>query len=408
MKLLVAKLKSEDMRIAYKIRYLLAIVLLSGCVGIQESNGPAPAVKDLKSKDISYALEKNIPYLEEAFLDTAPDKMNDGIVVGQLGTDSGNKEMVLTFAQEISDNIHNNTDSLLIYNKGKLIFESYYKRGRINYPHYQRSVTKCYTALAIGRAIQLGYMTMADLDKPVVSFLKDIDKSKLVPGATEVTLHEAMYMHSGIRADHAKARKCMRVMKKEGKLKGQWQIQAYMELSEPITKESKATFKYQPADTAITMQVLEAVVPRTAKDFIQNELLEKMGINNYAWQTDVSGLPQSYAHSSFLSRDMVKMGILVLQDGKWNGKQLIPAEFLERATAPLDVNEVRTYGYFWWGHDVKIADKKYKCVSARGSGGQFILIFPELDLILVTTSHNKGMGTILETAPENIIPAFIQ
>ena len=63
-------------------------------------------------------------------------------------------------------------DSLLIWSRGKLLFESYYRRSRANYPHYQMSITKSYTALALGRAIQLGYLKMEDLDKPAIGFLK--------------------------------------------------------------------------------------------------------------------------------------------------------------------------------------------------------------------------------------------
>jgi CubicO group peptidase (beta-lactamase class C family) len=93
----------------------------------------------------------------------------------------------------------------LIAHRGKLLFEPYYRRGRINYPHYQMSITKSYTAMAIGRAIQLGHLTMADLDKPVVGFLNRLDRSKLVPGAETITLAEAMNMRSGVRLGDAKA-----------------------------------------------------------------------------------------------------------------------------------------------------------------------------------------------------------
>ncbi|MHC4198699.1 MAG: serine hydrolase, partial [Planctomycetota bacterium] len=159
---------------------LLAAALASAA---QESNGLAPEVTDLNAGDISYGLEKKIPYLEKAYISTSPRAMDDGIPVGALGGDGGRKSLILQYAREIAEGKHGNCDSLLILHKGKLLFESYYRRGRVNYPHYQMSITKSYTAMAMGRAIQLGYLSMADLDRPVVTFLKDIDRSKLVPGA---------------------------------------------------------------------------------------------------------------------------------------------------------------------------------------------------------------------------------
>jgi CubicO group peptidase (beta-lactamase class C family) len=384
---------------------ILALALLNTfAVNAQESNGLAPEVTDLNAKDVSWALEKKIPYLKKPFINPAPQDMQDGITVGKLGVDGGDKAMIIKFAQEIADSKHGEVDSMLLFYKGKLLFESYYRRGRANYPHYQMSITKSYTSMALGRAIQLGCLKMSDLDKPVVSFLKDVDQSKLVPGAKEITLAEAMNMHSGIRIDKIKARKLMR---QRGKLKGQGQVQAYLENSAPITQNSKK-FKYQGADPSMTMQILEAIVPGSAKDFIKTEVLGKMGITSYQWQNDVSGLPKAAAGSSIRSRDMLKWGMLIMNNGKWNGKQLIPEAFVKKATGRIHTSPHASYGYFWWRKDMKVGNKNYDCKSGRGAGGQFILMLPELDLIVVITSHNKGMGKTLAITPQRILPAFIK
>ena len=153
-----------------------------------------------------------------------------------------------------------------------------------------------------------------------------------------------------------------------------------MEITESINKKK---FKYQGADPSIVMQVIEAKVPDTAKDFIKNELLAPMGIHNYSWQEDTSALPKSAAGSSLRSRDMLKMGILVLNQGQWQGKQLIYAEFVATATESSGPNPNRGYGYFWWTHEAKVGNKTFICKSGRGAGGQLILIFPEIDLIKI-------------------------
>ncbi|MDA9923896.1 beta-lactamase family protein, partial [Verrucomicrobiales bacterium] len=371
----------------------------------EEADGLAPEVTDLNAEDVSFSLEAQLPDLDEPFINARPNQRKDGIPVAPLTREHGDRRAILKFAREIAAGDHGEVDSFLLMADGKLIFESYYRRGRANYPHYQMSITKSYTAMVVGRAIQLGHLTMADLDKPVVSFLKEIDQSKLVEGATQITLAEAMNMRSGIRIDQEKARA---LMKTPALLKGQGQIQAYLANTTPIPS-SPSEYKYQGSDPSMTMQVIEAAVPGTARDFIEKELLGKMGITNFAWQNDVSGLPKSAAGSSMRSRDMIKWGMLVMNTGKWNDEQLIPAEFVEKATSKIHTNPQGTsYGYFWWRHDVEINGKTYDCQSGRGAGGQFILMFPEVDLLVVITAHNKGMGKMLKTVPERILPALVK
>ncbi len=326
--------------------------------------------------------------------------------LGKLGADGGNRALIEKYAAEIAaapkDEKINNVDSLLIGYRGKLIFESYYRRGRANFPHYQMSITKSYTAMAVGRAIQLGLLKMDDLDKPAISFLKELDIAKLVAGADKITLAQAMQMSSGIRLADKKAKG---LIENPAQLKGQGEIQAYLQYSEPIPAAPRA-FKYQEPDTAIAMQVLSAVAPGGAEEFIKNELLKPMSITQYHWESAISGLPKSAAGSSLLSRDMLKFGQLILNKGKWQGQQLIPEAYLARATTPSQVNE--HYGFFWWVDDFTVGGKNYHSFQGRGAGGQFIFMFPELDLVAVVTSHNKGMGDTLKTLPQRIIPAFVQ
>jgi CubicO group peptidase (beta-lactamase class C family) len=407
------------MTINLKFKSLIAAALL-GCMS---SFAAAYAEKSAEQK-ISLAPEataaevtlsfRDISDLKEAFIDAAPNDRKDGIHVGELGVDGGNKAMIVKLAQEIADNKHDPFDSLLIAHKDKLIFESYYSRGRINLPHYQMSATKVYTGLALGRAIQLGYLSMADLDKPLVSFLKDLDPTKFVEGVEKISLHQAMTMRSGIRLSNEQREE---FEKNPSQLKGQGQVQAYLEHSAPISAESQS-FLYQSTDPTLVMQVLDAVVPGTAKDFIKNELLNKMGITNYGWRTDVSGLPSSPWGSSMTSRDMVKWGTLAINKGKWYGEQLVPEAFITKATSRIiytgdddvfgggkDVSN-QGYGYYWWNADLKYGNKSYFSASAQGGGGQYIILIEELDLMVVVTSHKNDNSTLQITA-ERILAAFV-
>ena len=383
----------------YTLTFFSILFVIGRATAAEVSNGLAPEATDLSPKSVSWAAEANLPDLAKAFITTAPADRKDGVAVGKLE----NSAAVLAFAAEIAAGKHGEIDSLLIAHHGKLLFESYYRRGRINYPHYQMSITKSYTAMAIGRAIQLGHLKMEDLDRPVVGFLKQLQQDKLVAGAAAITLAEAMNMMSGVRLEKEKTQE---LLKQPAALKGQGQIQAYLEHSAPIPKPPRE-FKYQESDPSMTMQVLEAVVPGGAEAFIANELLGKMGVTNFAWEHDVSGLPKAAAGSGLCSRDMLKWGMLVLNGGQWKGAQLIPKAFVEKATARIHTNKQGTsYGYFWWRQGVEAGGKTYDQLSGRGAGGQFIQMYPELDLIMVITAHQQGMGKMLATAPHVILPAF--
>ena len=390
------------------LNFYIVLVLLSFGKALLASIGLAPEVTDLNAADISFEKEKGIPYLKKPFINLKPRHRNDQLTVGELGKDGGNEEVILNYVRKLSEPVdspkHGKTDSLLISYKDKLIFESYFRRGRANYPHYQMSITKSYTAYALGRAIQMGYLTMEDLHKPVVSFLHQIELKQLAKGAEQITLHQAMQMSSGIRLPK---KKIGEIIRKPDLLKGQGQARAYLQFTHSIFNQSPQPFKYQSADTVLTMQVLESVVPGSAEDFIRYQLLKPMGIINYGWQEDLSGFPKSAAGSSVLSRDMIKMGLLTLNQGIWHEKQHLPKEFIKQATSPLvQTSPTNSYGYFWWSQVRKVGEKKYPCIQGRGAGGQFIFVFPTIDLVAAVTAHNQGMGKMLWQLPEVLIQAF--
>ena len=355
------------------------------------------------------------PQLNKAFINPKPEDRNDGLVVGELGVDGGDKELILNLAQEIADHKHGRFDSFLIVHKDKLLFESYYARGRINLPHGQASATKAYTGMLLGRAIQLGHLTMDDLDKPISSFLKELDPTKFVDGAEKITLNHALTMRSGIRISEENREE---MNKNPDRLKGQGHVQALLEYSAPITSATQV-FKYG-GGAGLTMQVIEAVVPGSAKDFIKTEFLDKLGITNYGWPSAINGLPTAGSRSKFTSRDMVKLGLLARNKGKWKGEQLLPEAFITKAMSSVlytdedyevhyggkDVSK-QGYGYFWWSAELKSGNKNYFSASAQGGYGQFIIQVEELDLMVVFTAHDNETN-YLQIAAERILPAFIK
>ncbi|WP_411767531.1 serine hydrolase [Winogradskyella sp. A3E31] len=351
----------------------------------------------------------SMPHLNNPYVSTTPEDRKDGILVDTLSVNSNDKNAMINLSQEIFESKHGSYDALLISHKNKLVYESYYKKGRINVPHGQASAVKAYTSLVLGRAIQMGYLSMEDLNKPLMSFLKDTDPQKLTEGAEKITLHKALTMHGGLNIDSDKWKA---IEKDSLRLKGQGFVKTLFEESAPITSASQ-TYLYGNYNPMLVMTVIDAVVPGTAEDFIKTELLDKLGITNYKWSTHSSGFPEAGWRASLLSRDMLKLGHLVLNKGKLNGEQLISEDYLAKATSgivkptqdwmPKDYR----YGYFWYQTPIMVGDKNYDATFAWGGGGQRVIVIEELEVTIVISGHD-GDDKIMTQISEIVIPAFVK
>lgn len=350
----------------------------------------------------------DITDLKKTFMDISPAKRNDGTAVGKLSVNRNNKDKLIKLAHEIGEGLHGNYDALLISLNDTLVFESYYKKGRINLPHGQASATKAYTSIILGRAIQLGYLTMDDLDKPIVNFLKDLDSSRFIDGAEKITLHKALTMHGGLSIDSDEWKE---IEKDSARLKGQGLVQTLLEHSAPITSESQ-TYLYGNFNPMLVMTIIDAVVPRGAEYFIKNEVLDKLGITDYKWETHASGLPQAGWMVSMTSRDMLKWGSLVHHKGKWKGEPFISEAYLAKATSgivkPTEdwMPKTYRYGYFWYQTYIPVGDKSYNATFAWGGGGQRVIVIAELGLTIIISGHDRE-DTLMTQVSDIIVPAFV-
>ncbi|MEX2962476.1 serine hydrolase domain-containing protein [Microbulbifer sp. TYP-18] len=387
---------------------LIASITLFCIASIAESGSKsAPEISEFDVNNLSYSFEQTLPDLDNAYIDSNPSATTDGITVGGLLSGGNSRDSIIALARELGRDKHGDYDSLLISHKDKLVFESYYKKGRLNLPHFQASVTKSYLSIAIGRAVQLGYLTMADLDKPIGYFFQELKPDQLLDGAENITLNHLMSMRSGIRLNDEKLRL---IMDNSSKTKGYNIVQGLLKYSAAITPQSQ-TFSYQDSDPRITMQILDRVVPGTAEDFIRDEVLAKLGITVYGWRNDINGLPIAESGSSIRSRDMLKLGRLVNNSGQWNGEQLISAEFLTKATSNITkptedwIPDTFNYGYFWYQMDLPITDKTYTVNLAWRAGGQRIIAVKKLDLVVVITGHDRE-DKIMNEVSTRVLPVF--
>ena len=357
-------------------------------------------------------VEATVAKQGSSWVSVKPQPLVDGWPQGELR----NSEQILALAEEIAKGEHRPIDSVLITSGNRLVFEAYFAYGRANLPHFQASATKSYTSLAIGRAIQMGYLSMEDLHKPIIAFFDEIDVPSLVAGVDKITLHHALSMRSGMRFGERHRQVMGQLAKTPEVLKGQKLAEVYLTLSAPITSDSQR-YHYQSADTHLAMLVLQSVLPRSTQDFIKTELLDKLGIVQYDWQDHISGIAEAAHSTSFTARDMSKWGILLQQEGSWQGQQLISKDYLRLATSKVaqpssgtsdfDFSDFR-YGYYFWGTQLKSPQGEFDVSMAWGGGEQYVIAVKELDLVIVITARApRGLdNAILEMVATRILPSF--
>jgi CubicO group peptidase (beta-lactamase class C family) len=192
----------------------------------------------------------------------------------------------------------------------------------------------------------------------------------------------------------------------ERKLRDEYSRQQYFqklfELTAPVTPESKE-YKYTGTDPSMIMMIIDIKAPGTVQEFIAGELAGKIGAT-YCWEDQGCGIPKCGAGSNFTSRDLMKIGTVIIQGGKFNGVQLLSAEYVK-----LIMDTGKGEGYFYFFHNRKKGAVRHKVnfISGIGAGGQYMATFPELNIVAVATAHNKGeIGKPLQAIMDHLIPLF--
>ena len=134
---------------------------------------------------------------------------------------------------------------------------------------------------------------------------------------------------------------------------------------------------------------------------------QPMGIKKHKFRTLGTGLTNPIDNMDLRSRDMLKLGLLTLNGGVWNGKQLLNKAYIDEATtAHATVNKLESYGYFWWVNRIKVKGKSCEVKTAFGAGGQMIYVIPEVDMVVVFTAEKADKGKLLKVLQDTIVPAF--
>lgn len=287
--------------------------------------------------------------------------------------------------------------SFMLLRHGKVIAEGWWNPYRPDLKHTLYSCSKSFTATAIGFAVQEKLLSLND---KVISFFPNDVPDTISTWLSELTVKDVLMMSDGQDPDPTSA-----VAAKDSN----W-VKGF--LSTPIKYEPGTKFLYNSLGTYMLSAIVQKVTGQKTIDYLKPRLFEPLGIQGMDWETDTKGINTGGWGLRLKTEDMAKFAELFLQKGNWNGKQILPASWIEEAstmkimqdpTAPQSKKDssdwLQGYCYQMW---------RCRNNAFRGDGafGQFMIVMPEQDAVLAITAETPDMQEEINLVWKYLLPAF--
>lgn len=293
--------------------------------------------------------------------------------------------------------------SMLVVREGQLAFEQYYNGYARDNPHDLRSATKSITSLLTGIAIERGLL--AGVDAPLMDYLAHAYPN--VEGKDGILLRHLLTMSSGLDCDDGD--RSTRGQEDRMYKSRDW-VGYFLSLSTPYAPGD--TTRYCTGGVVALGEVIAQGSGEDVAAFADQALFGPLGIQNLRWaRFDDERKVDTGGHLLLTPQAMAKVGMVVLQQGAWKGRQLVPAAWIEHSTQPHTVIHGSPYGYLWWIDTARFGDKAIRIIWAQGNGGQKIYVVPEYDLVAVFTAgyYNSEKSQITTQLFINaVLPSIVE
>jgi CubicO group peptidase (beta-lactamase class C family) len=316
--------------------------------------------------------------------------------------DSVAKAMDGFFEQAAADSM--DIHSVMIVRDGSVIYSRWQSEGVDTVPHVLHSVSKTFTATAVGLAIADGKMALTD---KVIDFFPDKLPADVSDNLKAMTVRDLLTMTCGHDEEPTGRRE-------EGV---DW-VQAF--LAHPVVHEPGQFYLYNSLGTYMLSAIVQKVTGEKVVDYLDARLFQPLHIDKPKWEESPHGINCGGWGLYLKTEDLAKMGQLLLQKGEWNGKQLIPAEWVaemskkqvesinpgtrieqaeERGMTKETSDWMQGYGYQMWRC-------RPGCFRADGARGQYIIVVPDKNAVIAITSDNGDLQGELNLVWERILPVL--
>ncbi len=286
----------------------------------------------------------------------------------------------------------NTLHSVMLLRHGYVIAEGWWEPYRREDLHLLHSLSKSFTATAIGLLVAEGKLT---LDDPVIGFFPND-----VPAVPSTHLKAMRLRHLLTMSTGHVTEPLMRLDEQTGQT---W-VQTF--LNYPIEHAPGTHFLYNSLATYMLSAIVQAVAGERMLAYLQPRLFAPLGIRNPTWETSPEGINTGGWGLSATTEDIAAFGQLHLQRGIWQGVHVLPAAWVEEATARhvstgLDPTSdwAQGYGYQFWRC-------RYDAYRGDGAFGQFCIVMPEQDAVVAITGGLRDMQQVLSLVWEHLLPSM--
>ena len=350
-----------------------------------------------------------------------PEKLNDGWEIASLKSVRLDTDLIQELLERIGDNSYKNIHSVLLVKNGSLVLEEYFS-GRNSEGQYQtftrdvpqemHSATKSVNSILVGIAIDRHLIR--GVDERISSFFPEYSDIFTNKGKAAIRLKDLLSMTAGLSWDewtfpYIDPRNDAAMMASKA------DFFRYV-LEKPVASTPGTKFVYNSGISLILGEIIYKASGLRADKFAERYFFAPLGITNYSWGKAPNGVVNTLGGLSLRPRDMAKIGCLFLNGGRWQGKQIVSGKWIKESTQQqVGAGQLPAwfsadgYGYQWWLGSFHVRGQVVESYSARGRGGQFIIVFPTLQVVAVFTGWNDNelLGQPLDMVQRYIIPAVI-
>lgn len=285
--------------------------------------------------------------------------------------------------------------SIQILRNGKVVSEKWWDGYSPSENHIQYSCSKTFTSVAIGLAKEEGLLS---LDDKVISYFPDELPEDLQSDFEKLTIEHLLTMTTG--------------QKKNPPRKGDTWISDFF--NTPIEKEPGSYFKYNSSATFLLSAIIQKVSGEKLIDYLQSRLFQPLGIQNIYWEEGPHGINAGGWGLYLKTEDMAKFGQLFLQNGVWNGQQLLPKAWVEKSSSkqidsyPIGKPDMAGDEHSDWtqGYGYQMWLGRHNTYYAFGAKGQFIIVIPNKNAVVAVTANIPEEQEVLNLIWKYLLPTM--
>jgi CubicO group peptidase (beta-lactamase class C family) len=285
--------------------------------------------------------------------------------------------------------------SIMVVRNGKVAYEQWLNGASPDSVHVMNSVSKTFTATAIGFAAGEG---LIGLDDKVISFFPDELPDTISPYLAQLRIRDLLTMSVGQAREPART--------------GDNWIKDFF--AKPITIEPGTRFYYNSMGSFMLSAIIQKVTGQMLFDYLTPRLFEPLHIRNIYWEKNSQGINVGGWGLFIKTEDMAKVGLLYLQNGIWEGKQLLPKGWVEQASARQIENAAGYPGDgapkpdddWTQGYCFQMWRCKHNAYRMDGALGQFVFILPEKNTVIAITSNTQNTKQEIGLLWDYVLPAL--